>query len=69
MMEDPYTSDDEVILLRPMIKCKNKHCCYRIHPNPPRFFTNKDKKYCCSLCRISNGHNHGGHCKCEPFIQ
>lgn len=30
MMEDPYTSDDEVILLRPMVKSKKnmmKQCC------------------------------------------
>lgn len=58
-------SDDEEILLRP--KCRNKHCCFLIHNNPPQHFARKDMKYCCSLCRISNGKRHGGHCQCINY--
>ena len=65
---DEYCSGDEEILIRPMIKCKNRKCSFRIHRNPPKFFNPKDKKYCCSLCRLSNNYNHGGHCENLRFI-
>ena len=43
--------------------CACTRCKYRIHTNPPAHFTKADENFCCSLCRMTNGARHGGHCQ------
>ena len=45
----------------PPLKCL---CCnHGIHTDPPDHFTEEDRKYCCSICRLSKGRSHGGKCQ------
>ena len=60
--EEGIISDDEVILLKPLIPvsrklCKCWNCSFYAHTNPPPHFSNLDEGYCCSWCRLSNGKN------------
>ena len=42
-------------------------CDFRVHTNPPEHFTIKDKPYCCTNCRTSQGKYHGGKCQKEVY--
>ena len=67
--EDGIYSEDECILLKPQTKrnknvvCLCERCNFQRHSNPPNHFSDQDKAFCCSLCRITNGKKHGGHCQ------
>jgi hypothetical protein len=50
-------------------KCRNRHCRFTVHSKPPTFFKPRDMKYCCSLCRLSNCYNHGGHCEANKYTR
>lgn len=71
--EDGIYSEDECILLKPQTKrkrglvCLCKKCNFKRHMNPPKHFSDLDKGFCCSLCRMTNGKKHGGHCQKKTF--
>lgn len=44
------------------LECASKSCYFLCHRNPPPHFSIDDRKFCCSLCRLSVGKEHGGHC-------
>ena len=41
-------------------------CSYDRHTSPPAHFAPEDHPFCCSLCRLSMGTEHGGHCQRRP---
>jgi len=45
------------------LSCACGNCSYRTHSDPPVHFHFIDAPYCCSMCRISGGTTHGGHCQ------
>jgi hypothetical protein len=45
------------------VGCSCMKCRFDRHRNPPSHFIPMDYSYCCSLCRMSNGAQHGGHCE------
>mmetsp|Transcript_19853 Transcript_19853/g.39343 ORF Transcript_19853/g.39343 Transcript_19853/m.39343 type:complete len:438 (+) Transcript_19853:100-1413(+) len=46
--------------------CCTEACGFSAHRDPPAHFSDEDRAYCCSLCRISSGKKHGGHCETRP---
>ena len=60
--DDGILSGDECIVWKG-VPCSNKKCSYRAHSKPPKHFTEKDRRFCCSKCRLSGGKYHGGHCQ------
>tara|TARA_B100000424_G_scaffold269394_1_gene266248 strand:+ start:5814 stop:6182 length:369 start_codon:yes stop_codon:yes gene_type:complete len=47
--------------------CCSGGCSFRAHSNPPKHFSQADRAFCCSKCRISGGKHHGGHCEKKPY--
>jgi hypothetical protein len=43
--------------------CACGNCPFFIHRDPPAHFAAADEAFCCSMCRISKGRQHGGHCQ------
>ena len=43
--------------------CMSPRCTFKIHSCPPAHFTEQDRSYCCSLCRMSSAKQHGGKCE------
>jgi hypothetical protein len=56
--------DPEVVAaLKLACACPDNACGFNRHRNPPPHFKGIDRSFCCSLCRISGGTKHGGHCE------
>jgi len=51
-----------VVPLNPL-GCACKKCGFDKHQAPPPHFSTLDRAYCCSLCRMTSGKEHGGHCE------
>ena len=62
---ETLTNDGTFEPVMPPAQCAG--CVFRVHTNPPEHFTIKDKPYCCTTCRTSQGKYHGGKCQKEVY--